>query len=394
MKLQPYFKEIRTLIAQFADAFNDVIINRYNNTDTIEDKIHVNYYYAPKQRVLQDLVNKTQAIQIPCISMQINSVQRDINRVFNKIQGPLYSLTTPQSSFEQPLQPVPVNIGVNVSIITRFQADLDQILSNFIPYCDPYIVVSWKMPSTNLEIRSHIQWSGSININQPVDISHSQAYRHIADTQFTIEGWLFKQPKGPVGKIYYIDTSFTSVCSINDYDILKTLEDEWNTETFIISARPQVTECNPYITITNTPNVEFILNGKMFDYVTNLYVSGSPLVFEILASGLPLSASYDKYVAYHDPFVSTKLSGMYPGFSGIELSAWNIVNDHMINFTMPSALSVGYIDVIALNEAGYGKLTIDAWRPTLNPYPSSLPDYYTYEQWQHPSVSGIKIYNL
>jgi hypothetical protein len=58
---------------------------------------------------------------------------------------------------------------------------------------------------------------------------------------------------------------------------------------------------------------------------------------------------------------------------------------------MPSAVSAGYIDVIAFNEAGYGILTQDAVRPTLNPYPSSMPEYFTYEEWQHPSISGVRV---
>ena len=53
--------------------------------------------------------------------------------------------------------------------MTKFQTDMDQILSNFIPYNNPYIILSWKVP-TDLspsgfaipqEIRSEVLWSGS-----------------------------------------------------------------------------------------------------------------------------------------------------------------------------------------------------------------------------------------
>jgi hypothetical protein len=32
------------------------------------------------------------------------------------------------------------------SIITNYQSDMDQILSNFVPYSNPYIVICWKIP--------------------------------------------------------------------------------------------------------------------------------------------------------------------------------------------------------------------------------------------------------
>ena len=65
-----------------------------------------------------------------------------------------------------------------MSIIGRFQTDIDQILTNFLPYCDPYVVVSWKWPDiipwTDFEIRSHIKWNENVTINYPIDINNSQ----------------------------------------------------------------------------------------------------------------------------------------------------------------------------------------------------------------------------
>lgn len=74
---------------------------------------------------------------------------------------------------------------------------MDQILTNFIPYNDPYIVVSWKNPDRNLslpqEIRSVVEWSGNINMQYPIDLQPNTPYRVTADTSFVIKGWLFKR---------------------------------------------------------------------------------------------------------------------------------------------------------------------------------------------------------
>ena len=42
--------------------------------------------------------------------------------------------------------PVPVNLEVSMSILARYMQDVDQIVSNFVPYNNPYIILSWKVP--------------------------------------------------------------------------------------------------------------------------------------------------------------------------------------------------------------------------------------------------------
>tara|TARA_R110000851_G_scaffold319698_1_gene484238 strand:- start:583 stop:1005 length:423 start_codon:yes stop_codon:yes gene_type:complete len=84
-----------------------------------------------------------------------------------------------------------------MSIITKFQTDMDQILSNFIPYNDPYIVISWKIPEeflvTEQEIRSEVLWDGNVSIDYPTDLDNSTPYRVTGDTSFIIKGWIFKK---------------------------------------------------------------------------------------------------------------------------------------------------------------------------------------------------------
>jgi len=391
MKKYTYHFEVRTLIAQFIDAFNDIVVKRYNKDREEQDKIHVNFVYAPKSRVLHDIVNKAGHIKLPIVSVSINSITRDPSRVFNKVAGPLYTLSPEASGYEQLLQPIPVDIAINMSIVTRFQSDIDQIITNFAPYSDPYVVVSWKMPITNLEIRSKIVWSGAINLTEPTDISHNAFYRTVADTSFTIKGWLFKAPSDPAGKIYKIDTHFTSVSDIyNNFGIMKAFENEYETDVFTISARPQLTMCDPFLTTPCLSGRSFNVQGVMLDYVTNMYVSGSPGVYTTCTSG----NSSQPCISYYDPASSNALiSAMYPGFSGIAIpsGSWNIQTPGLISFNLPQAVSAGYVDVIAFNEAGYGKLTEDAVRPTTNPYPSGSAEYDSYVEWQHPSISGIEV---
>ena len=140
MRFETFHFEIKDLLTQFCNAFDSVVIKRFNNQRQTVSKINVRYLYSPKQRVLYDIVNKAQNIDLPCIAITIGGIARDDSRVFNKLDG-FYENNVAKSYFYK--TPVPVNITVNMSIIAKYQTDIDQILTNFIPYTNPYIVISW-----------------------------------------------------------------------------------------------------------------------------------------------------------------------------------------------------------------------------------------------------------
>ena len=226
MKEKPFYFEIKDMVTQFVSAFDDVVISRYNKHRQEQNQLPVRYVYAPKQRVVHDLVNKNKHFTLPVIAVSISSVSRDSERVFNKIAGSFHDRVdnfagheiTSKSDHLRP--PVPVNIGVSMSILTRYQSDMDQILSNFVPYNNPYIVISWKIPDGLLqkdqEIRSQVLWDGNINIQYPTDLPASQPYRVSADTSFTIKGWLFKYQNDPAGIIYKVTSNFTPILDIEE----------------------------------------------------------------------------------------------------------------------------------------------------------------------------------
>ena len=114
--------------------------------------------------------------------------------------------------------PVPINISVNMSILTKYQSDMDQILSNFIPYNNPYIIISWKVPasfaSIAQEIRSEVLWNENIGLNYPTELTPDSPYRVSADTSFTIKGWLFRKHTTPVKTIFEIGTNLYAIESV------------------------------------------------------------------------------------------------------------------------------------------------------------------------------------
>jgi len=188
---------------------SDIVIKRFNVNKEVRDQIKTRIVYAPKQRVLNDLLDKDQNLQLPAISVQIGGIARDETRVFNKILGTFYTPTKSALSVNE-RGPQPVDVTYNVSIMTRYQSDMDQILSHLLPYVNPYFVVSWRTPSRpDHEIRSNVYWSGNATFQYPVEMAANQIARVIADLSFTFKGWLF-QNQQEVGNIFTFNTAFVN----------------------------------------------------------------------------------------------------------------------------------------------------------------------------------------
>ena len=78
------------MISGFLAALGNIVIRRYDNDRNITDKVAVTMMYAPKQRVLYDIVNKSKAIVLPIVSVYQAGLTRDPERVFNKLDGSYY----------------------------------------------------------------------------------------------------------------------------------------------------------------------------------------------------------------------------------------------------------------------------------------------------------------
>ena len=219
MKNYTFGFETQTLLEQFIGAFNDIVIKRFDHTNTAvapTSGFKVLYVYSPKQRVYNSLKNPAPGgMTVPVVAVTIGGISRDQSRVFNKNDGfnIQYQENNTESLIKKILQPVPINIKVNMTIVTRYQLDMDQILNNFIPYTDPYVIISWKVPniensSIPYELRNEVLWSGDISIAYPQDLAPTAPYRIIAETSFTIKGWLFKKVGEPYKKIYTIQSDY------------------------------------------------------------------------------------------------------------------------------------------------------------------------------------------
>jgi hypothetical protein len=234
-----YGFEIQTMIAMFASAMDDIIIKRYNRYREAQDSIRVRFVYAPKQRVLADLLDKAQNLQLPVIALTNGGISRDPNRVWNKIQGSYMTSSDPTKT-NKIYQPVPVDLVINMNILCRFQEDYDQCITAWLPYFNPYIIISWRTPQApDYEIRSQVVWSGNVTTTYPYDINSTQVARVEGTTSFTFKGWLFQAgPSTQDSPIFTINSNYSTESGLNSMLSLDAL-DELTTERKVLSGHPQ-----------------------------------------------------------------------------------------------------------------------------------------------------------
>ena len=369
MQKYTYHSEVKDLLTQFLQAFDGAIVKRYDNNGNVGNNIAVRYVYAPKQRVLHDLVNKAQHFTLPAVAFSITSISRDLNRVFNKLEGQYWTNNTTSlydtSKSTQNLQPVPVNIEVSVSILTRFQTDMDQILTNFVPYSDPYFIISWSREGLpGLEIRSEVLWSGTLSMTYPTEQNPNQPTRVICDTTFTIKGWLFKYDANPVGRIFKIDSNFYPVSGTPTLQNIDYLVNPELTESFVISAIPEIPYSNRWLTpISLSGSVE--LFGNQYDFTTAVYLSGNNNMFSGTITATPFLSS-------------SSLSASYPALIDVVPAVEYYINsNNKMTVFYPAPSATGFFDVIVVNEAGYTKLSTGSYNINLST--------------QYPYISGIQV---
>ena len=356
-----YNFEVKDLLTQFVAAFDDTVIKRYDKNNNARQEIGVRYVFAPKQRIMHDIVNKAKNIELPVVAINLASVSYDTERVFNKLDN--FENYANASSASAIRTPTPVNLNVNMSILCRYMQDMDQIISNFVPYTDPYIILSWKEPvsdnvNNNIEIRSEVLWDKTINLNTPTETTYSDKFRIIADTSFTIKGWLFRSKNERSSPIYFIENNFINVRP--DYNFNQGLS-SLEYDSF-------------YDSLTSVAEIETISLSGLPD-ITNVYFNTSGSLLPIdnpITIKRELSSGGRSYTFYGDNYDRTEFimlssnSAITTGFTAVDTtytgevsgyilpnSQWNILNNQILNIMIPALTAAGKFDVIIKNPAGW-----------------------------------------
>lgn len=347
--------EVKDILLQFVAAFDDARVKRFNASRTNTQQVAVRYIFGPKDRIIHDIVNPDHNIELPAVAINQTTLARDTARIQNKVGYTLLPTQTRGNVARIP-EPTPVKIGVDVSIIARYKDDIDQIISNFVAYTNPYFVLAWKIPEAfgqNVvsEIRSTVNWSENVQYEYPSNIAYSEKFNVIANTSFEIETFLFSDVPQGENIIYKVDSNFHAagreLISSSLYDRLSVVN---NTETVTISAIPSITNVfyttsgsNIHlfddISVSNVNrNINLLVFGKRFSYSNSFYLSSN-------TTWNSLSSTYNQ--------IDTAKSQTISAYK-LPDRLITVVSDNIAQVIIPqNYLTSGIFTLVTANSAGW-----------------------------------------
>lgn len=199
-----YHSIFRKSIISFGTLFNNILVKRKGNGGNLES-LKVPIQYGPTQKFLAMIAAEPrperQGVQmtLPRLSFEVKGFQYDAAR---KLAPTTFYKARPaagESKDNTPVQksqflPVPYNLQVEMSIISKTQDDGLQILEQILPAFHPSVNVSIEIIEETKEERDIAIVLDSVNYTDDYEADFSQRRTLVWTLNFTIKTYLF----GPV----------------------------------------------------------------------------------------------------------------------------------------------------------------------------------------------------
>ena len=194
-----YYHEIlRKTIVAFGTLFNDIEIKHRNNAGGDFSIIKVPIAYGPVQKFLARIeqspnVRKEVAITLPRMSFEMTGLSYDPSRKSSTMQT-FKAIDKTSKNATKLLMPVPYNMSMRLSILSKLNEDALQIIEQILPIFQPHFNITVDLVSTIGEKRDiPITLNGiSMDDQYEGDFTTRRALTYTLD--FTVKTYLF----GPV----------------------------------------------------------------------------------------------------------------------------------------------------------------------------------------------------
>lgn len=335
MEAYSYQKEIRRCLIHFISALDGGKIYRTDIDGTVRSIIQANYLLHPKTPMYKDLITDSDQIRLPSVIASLNGINLNLNRNLAKTQEYLIPDTKNRGNVTVSLPPpTPVDLNIHVKIVTEYYDDILQLMTNFMAYSNPYIVISMVEPWSNQQIQSQIIWDGSISMETPEETQINEVHqRYVASTNFTFQTWIFKAQETVTKNICRINQNYHTTNQYFDFDDIK----NETPELIVTTGYPTIKYIKPFTTPLGKVN-DFVMIVDEPSYVTGLFLSGST---ENMFEGT------SAYNLFPD-------STLYPQFNGISIPFTKIENS--LIFEIPQPQTIGYFDILITTNCAYNQL--------------------------------------
>jgi hypothetical protein len=207
-----YFGSSRKYIALFGSLFNDIVIDRVDNSNNTIQTLKVPLSYGPKDRYLArlkenpDLQRQINQI-LPRMSFEIKSIEYDPTRKLNSVGKNRKSAADQASPISYQFNPVPFNFNIDLSILVRNPDDGLRIIEQILPFFKPEWTTQINLiPEMNIHmdipiVLKNVQYQDTF----VSDFNDRQAI--IWDLSFVLKGY-FYGPVSSAGIIKEVDVNF------------------------------------------------------------------------------------------------------------------------------------------------------------------------------------------
>jgi hypothetical protein len=194
-----YHEIIRKTVIAFGTLFNGMEIRRLNSSGEVTSEITVPIAYGPTQKFLARLeqsadLNRPFTITLPRMSFEVVGINYDPRRKTTVTQQFVGQSKTDKTQFKKAYMPVPYDLDFELSIMTKHNDDMLQIIEQILPYFQPSFNLSIDMVESIGEKRDVPMILNSISMSDDYEGDFSTRRALIYTLRFTAKTYLF----GPV----------------------------------------------------------------------------------------------------------------------------------------------------------------------------------------------------
>ncbi len=189
-----YYEAIRKTVIAFGTLFNNIYIKHKNDEGKVVSTQKVSFAYGPTQKFLARLeqspdLNKPIQITTPRMSMEIIGLSYDSARKGGTMRS--FTSTDDNNKPRKSYLPVPYNINFELSIFTKLEDDMFQIVEQILPYFQPHYTITITLIDEINEKRDIKFTLDNISLSDNYEGNFEQRRALIWTLKFTAKTYMF-----------------------------------------------------------------------------------------------------------------------------------------------------------------------------------------------------------
>jgi hypothetical protein len=192
-----FYNEIfRKTIIGFGSIFNNIEIKKTNDAGEVTSITKIPLAYGPTQKFLARInenpsLDKSVQISLPRMSFELIGIRYDSTRKATQTQTFISSTVSDSSDIRKTYLPVPYNLEFQLSIFTKLNDDMLQIVEQILPYFQPAYTLTLNLVDVIGEKRDIPIIFESISMDDDYEGDYSNRRALIYTLTFNAKTYLF-----------------------------------------------------------------------------------------------------------------------------------------------------------------------------------------------------------